>query len=1075
MTITRKKIIIAVLLLLILMLVGISATVALRKLYRLDTYKSDILAEMRKSLNREVQYEQSCFSILYGPSFVFSNVVIRERDATADEPFIGVDRVSFRLALLPLLAKRIVIRDVILEQPRINLQRYRDGVFNISDLLEKKAERPIRVKALDVRNGVLTIRDQFVNESGINHVIQHIDFHASNLTRGGKSRFRISAEIVSGKERGTIRLSGKAKLAELDRPLLETALDAKISGKNLDAAPYWDYYRHYVPFEKILGRLDVETTFKGTIGQFAADGNMKVKGFHFLYPQVFHAALEPKDLHFACRMTLNHEDIRIESLDFFADGFNARGDCSILDLPSKDPRIVAHAVTDPFTLETHRQYIPFGIIPKGPSEFIEKHILAGKYRLDEGRLDGRVSEIAHMEQGDNHRVLCIRGKVLEGGLVAFGERIPTFNSIRGELLLEGKDFILRNMSGKFGSSPFTLDGKITDYCLDKPKNYPFSMAMAPGKPEVDWLVGDESGKKITYSGASTLRLNGTGPTHDYHLEGEWILDQIAYNYSDIIRKPAGKANRIQCKGQINDEGFSILSLQYVLAPLNLKLRANYQGEKETFVVRAESNSFPIGSVAGNMPFLEPYHPQGQVKIALQGDGNTLNPRQMKWGGGISLKEVSFLASENIKPVTQVTGEVHLTEENMESAQISAMIGNSRVIGKASLTDFQEPSVHVDLFCPILDLQDLGFSNPHPAKKLTRVRVNMTGRKDQLIIHALSGHIDDSAIRLKGELKDFKKPVLEAKMTSPYLDIEDVVALSKIKKLNAESRNRDSLSLKMSIAAEQGKWRDLKFKNLRANLTYANQVIKFGALDFGALGGNIGLKGSVDLSREIPQYKLSVVADTVKAEELFATLGWQRVLMTGPHSLQGEMSFQAKDLEGVKKTATGTFKLKASRGTIKGYGVLAKIFSMLNVSQLFKFQLPDMVADGMPYNEINGTFTFRDSIVSSNDLFINSDAMNIGVVGKIDMLREEIDATYGVQPLQTVDKIVSSIPIIGWVITGKEGTFVMTYFEAKGKLSDPTVTAIPFQSMATGVSDIFKRVFQLPVKIFTDPGEVLIGN
>jgi len=81
----------------------------------------------------------------------------------------------------------------------------------------------------------------------------------------------------------------------------------------------------------------------------------------------------------------------------------------------------------------------------------------------------------------------------------------------------------------------------------------------------------------------------------------------------------------------------------------------------------------------------------------------------------------------------------------------------------------------------------------------------------------------------------------------------------------------------------------------------------------------------------------------------------------------------------------------------------------------------------------------------------------------------------VQPLQTVDKVVNRIPIVGWILTGKDRSFITTYFEAKGPIEDPQVTAVPVKSLAKGVLNIFKRVFQLPGRLVTDTGEVMIGN
>ncbi|MEI6305181.1 MAG: AsmA-like C-terminal domain-containing protein, partial [Deltaproteobacteria bacterium] len=118
---------------------------------------------------------------------------------------------------------------------------------------------------------------------------------------------------------------------------------------------------------------------------------------------------------------------------------------------------------------------------------------------------------------------------------------------------------------------------------------------------------------------------------------------------------------------------------------------------------------------------------------------------------------------------------------------------------------------------------------------------------------------------------------------------------------------------------------------------------------------------------------------------------------------------------------------------------------------------------------------KEGIAASQDMLIRGDAINMSLIGKADIVKEELDLTIGVQPLQTVDKIVNRIPVVGWLLTGKNRALVSAYFEAKGKWSDPVVTAIPVKSMAKGVLNIFRRVLELPLTLFTDTGEVILGK
>jgi uncharacterized protein YhdP len=130
---------------------------------------------------------------------------------------------------------------------------------------------------------------------------------------------------------------------------------------------------------------------------------------------------------------------------------------------------------------------------------------------------------------------------------------------------------------------------------------------------------------------------------------------------------------------------------------------------------------------------------------------------------------------------------------------------------------------------------------------------------------------------------------------------------------------------------------------------------------------------------------------------------------------------------------------------------------------------------MPYNAIDGKFSLADGISSTSDLSINSSSLNMKIVGSSDMVRKEIDLTVAVQPLQTVGKIVGRIPVIGWILTGGDRRFLVTYYKAKGNWHDPKVSSTNISTLPEGVYNIFKRTFMLPEKMITDTNKVILGN
>ena len=1075
MRIIKKNFYLIITLLIIMILAG-GGTFVLDRLFHLDSYKDQLLAELQQAINRKVTYEKGSFSFRFEPMFTFSRIAIQEKDGSSN--FVTADRLTFRIALLPLLSKKVVLKEMVLDKPQISLKRDTTGSFNISDLLEEKpGETPLQLKGIRIRKGRVHFQDWSIPDERVTIDLEETDLAMTQMVRGKTCSFKLSSNLPGGGKTGIVSLSGSCRLADPGKPLSESNFDAILLVKNLDADRYWPYYKPHVPFRKVLGRLDMDATFKGRLQEFTSRGTVKIAGLRFDYPSVFHALLTPRMIRFNYDMGVSSRDVTVKNIDLEVDGLKVRGSCGILDIPSGDPRIVAQATMTPFRLEDFHQYIPYGIIARSASEYIEQHIKGGTYKLDYGRLDGRASQIAHMEKGTNYNVLAIRGTV-EKGLVTYGGNVPTFNNVKGELELKGKDFILHGMTANFGGSPFTLEGKIADYPLDSPSSYPFEMTMTPKQAELAWLMGQETGRKLVFSGESKLRLSGDGYTDGYRLSGEWNLTPASYSYPDLVSKPAGRLNLLSFKSSIDKQEARLSSLQYNLAPMSLAISAGYRfNGKKQLNLSVKSNQFLINEVSSALPAIGKYLPTGKLQAAVRGESPTGNVTDLKWGGALSFTGFSFKPSDHVKTITNMNGTVNLNGTSLETSQLVARLGSSTIYCRGSLAGFKNPTVSLAFSAPVLDMADLGLHAPDQKVIVTRVHGNISLKENNLQIKSLSGQVGTSSAAIRGTIHDLDNPKIDIAVTSPHLDLKDIMLLMELEKPPSKSPHRGSISLKAFIRAETGRIEDVEFEKLSTTVFCENRIVYVQPLDMSVFGGHASGKCRFDLGSNgsPPRYQLSYALDKVSLDRFVRAFGIKPEVMTGTLFMQGELTARGNNSFELKRSALGSVKVRCDKGVIRKFAILSKIFSILNVSQLFRLQFPDMVAGGMPYNSINGNFSIQDGIASTQDFFIASNAMNISAIGRVDLARNDVDATIGVQPLQSVEKVVNRLPVVGWILSGGKKSFLTTYFEAKGKLEDPVVKAIPVSSMAKGVLNIFKRVFELPGKIITDTGEVLIGN
>jgi hypothetical protein len=192
---------------------------------------------------------------------------------------------------------------------------------------------------------------------------------------------------------------------------------------------------------------------------------------------------------------------------------------------------------------------------------------------------------------------------------------------------------------------------------------------------------------------------------------------------------------------------------------------------------------------------------------------------------------------------------------------------------------------------------------------------------------------------------------------------------------------------------------------------------------------------------------------------------QKGLVTG--KLSGQVQLQGPAGPDLLSTGTGQADLHIKDGVLRKFSFLSKVFSLLNVSQLFTLHLPDMASQGMPFTSLDGSFDLRQGRLTTEDLAVASNAMNLSLVGSVDLRQDRLDLLMGVKPFGTVDKIVSKIPVAGWILTGENKALITAHFRIQGSSEAPEVNAIPITSVSEKVLGIFQRVLGLPGKVVSD--------
>ena len=223
---------------------------------------------------------------------------------------------------------------------------------------------------------------------------------------------------------------------------------------------------------------------------------------------------------------------------------------------------------------------------------------------------------------------------------------------------------------------------------------------------------------------------------------------------------------------------------------------------------------------------------------------------------------------------------------------------------------------------------------------------------------------------------------------------------------------------------------------------------------------ISVPGSIKISSTKLEFYLYPVAENQQLDNT-VTCHWEKNrLVTGNFDLSGKL-FAVSNSKEIGKVLNGNLKFHAKDGRIYRYGILAKIFALLNVTEIFRGKLPDVVKEGFAYNSIkadgnleNGKFTFKNFVIDGS-------SMTIVCKGYIDLVRGEMDLVVLVAPFKTADFIIKHIPIVKHVFGGK---LVSIPFRVKGNPADPDVIPLSPTAIGAGIFGLLKRTFTLPVTI-----------
>ena len=422
--------------LVILGLLGLTS-VALHVLLPPEKAKAHVLKHLTAHLKREVKIGEVSVGLLSGLSV--SDLKVSESPDFSKGTFVSSDRFSVRLALVPLIFRKVEVKQLILDRPMIQVVRFADGkTFNFSDLLSPQTKTPSPLAGEG--KSIFSLSEA------------HAAPAAAPAARSGEPPFPLlisNAQIHHGTVRFVDRSPAKQSLEvnSLELKLRNVSMSSPFSvWVSLNAK-----MRDLRAELKLAGKADLSTGF--------VDVTLEAKGVRL-------ASLR-HPLSGNARLKGNQEKMDVEFKTAMR-SLQLKGHGKIMAAHSPNPQIQLHLESNPFPIselvEIAAVSLPAGLKVKGRAQFSADVSGTEASSRIAAKFDGKEAEIAWADKfrkpagiplrvamvGERYRQ-TLQFQTLSAGLGAIeitgnGSLQTASNPPRFQLALKSNSFPLQEIS-----------------------------------------------------------------------------------------------------------------------------------------------------------------------------------------------------------------------------------------------------------------------------------------------------------------------------------------------------------------------------------------------------------------------------------------------------------------------------------------------------------------------------------------------------------------------------------------------------------------------------------------------------
>lgn len=1006
--------------LIILSFLTVAVVVVLYRQLDIESYRHTLEKQLSSSLQQPVSIGQGRLTFRNGLAIDLRDL----RVGPEDQPLVEIPQLTATLKIEPLLQKQILLDQVKIDSPRVHLKI-------------PFTERPERGTTHEIF-GALGIQTLNINNASL-----------SIVAREGQQQLRleeINARLLGwqAEETGELVASGKVRLPggaaefilNVNLPTSPDAatwrlepLDYQLTVQNLPTALLAPE-----PGGALPSRVNLQFNLRGTPAQGA-----------LLTAEILGSRSQKSLFHLAGIWSSDTDRERLEQLKGAFFGLPLQGTLELAHAQGRS-RLRGELSADPTPLD---------------NKVLQLWQSLGADKLQSGELKGlRLS----LDQSWSETVLPtgIPNLELQLGLTDLHWNKPELQQLEElqlQLSLANNRLKVSNSLLQIGDWPITCSGAV-DQLLSDPR-LDLTLSLTPDLVTLGSQLSLPAGWTLSGPLPSKLHLQGDPRQPNFKLSAS--LNNGRIDFGQILQKTSAASGSLEVIGQLTDNQLELQSFTLQLGRYLLSGQGSLPRLQplDNFQLSIDpSNLQPLQELS---PLLQKIRLNGEIQGSIKGAAS--GPE-----GQLSLNGVGSHLFNFVGDLNQTHGELFFDASGAHFNRLSARLGSSLLQLSGDLGPWSDPQLQVHVRGDEILAGDLIF--PNQELRLYDLEGHVRINRQGIYFEPVNVRLEESTrARVTGKVAPFDAPQVELDIQGENANILQVIALFEgPRKIPAQAaKHQEHKPVLISVRASQGTLADLRFTNAYGEIRDHAGVFTLYPLSFETGDGFCNARVEFDRNHPTGLLKVSGHAENVDATILHQDLFKDRGLIKG--ALRGDFYVEGSPKEGFWKSSLGGVHLQVKDGVLRKFRGLSSVFSILNVSQLFSFKLPDVDTEGMPFQLMEGSFQIAEGALRTEDLHINSEAMNLSVIGEQDLVEDRLNFNLGVMPLRTVDKVVTSIPLAGWVLAGEDKALLTAHFKIEGPSKNPTVTPVPIDSLSGTVFGIVKRTLGLPGKMVKDLGSL----